>query len=100
MTAAPALPSSLTANSGRYDMDRDIVNVDGPIVFASADGYRLQTRDVAVGLKTKLMASGGPVSGQMPIGSFSANRLRANLETHSVTLEGGARLHIVQGRAR
>jgi lipopolysaccharide export system protein LptC len=93
-------PATLTANSGRYDMDRDIVNVDGPIVFASADGYRLQTRDVAVGLKSKKMASGGPVSGQMPIGNFSANRLTADLAAHSVTLEGGARLHIVQGRAR
>lgn len=93
-------PAMLRANSGRYDMDREIVNVDGPIVFSSADGYRLTTRDVAVGLKSRKMASGGPVEGRMPLGNFSANQLKADLATRTVTLEGRARLHIVQGAAR
>ena len=69
-------PATLTANSGRYDMDRDIVNIDGPILFASSDGYRLRTRDVAIGLKTKLMASeqmlaSPPVTGSC-VSSFPA----------------------------
>lgn len=93
-------PARLSADAGRYDMDRDIVNVDGPIRFVSGDGYTLETRDVAVGLKTKRIASGGPVTGTMPLGSFGAARLRADLESRTVVLEGGARLHIVQGRAR
>jgi lipopolysaccharide export system protein LptC len=93
-------PAMLRADSGRYDMDREIVNVDGPIVFTSADGYRLQTRDVAVGLKSRKLASGGPVDGQMPLGNFSANRITADLSARTVTLDGRARLHIVQGRAR
>ena len=93
-------PATLKANSGRYDMDREVVRVDGPIVFSSADGYRLTTRDVAVGLKSRQMASGGRVEGRMPLGTFSADRLRADLNTRVVTLDGRARLHIVQGAAR
>jgi lipopolysaccharide export system protein LptC len=93
-------PASLHADTGRYDMDREIVSVIGPVIFTSTDGYRLQTRDVAVGLKTRKLASGGPVDGEMPLGSFSADRIKADLGERSVTLEGRARLHIVQGRAR
>lgn len=93
-------PASLHADEGRYDMDREIVSVVGPVVFSSSDGYRLQTRDVAIGLKTRKLASGGPVDGQMPLGSFSANHIQADLGARTVTLEGRARLHIVQGRAR
>lgn len=93
-------PASLHADEGRYDMDREIVSVIGPVVFSSSDGYRLQTRDVAIGLKTRKLASGGPVDGQMPLGSFSANHIQADLGARTVTLEGRARLHIVQGRAR
>ncbi len=93
-------PASLHADTGRYDMDREIVSVVGPVVFVSSGGYRLQTRDVAIGLKTRKLASGGPVDGRMPLGSFSADRIEADLGARSVTLEGRARLHIVQARAR
>ena len=93
-------PATLKANSGRYDIDSEIVRVDGPIVFSTDDGYRLTTRDVAVGLKSRKMASGGPVEGRMPLGHFSAGRLRADLATRTVTLDGRARLHIVQGATR
>ena len=79
-------PASLHADTGRYD--------------TSSGGYRLQTRDVAVGLKTRKLASGGPVDGQMPLGNFRADRLEADLGEHTVTLQGRAHLHIVQGRAR
>jgi lipopolysaccharide export system protein LptC len=93
-------PAMLTAGKGRYDMDREIVHADGPLLFATADGYRLTTRDVAVGLKTRRLASGGPVDGQMPLGNFSADRITADLSGHVVTLEGRARLHITQGKTR
>jgi lipopolysaccharide export system protein LptC len=103
LTASIALkdgPASLHADAGRYDMDREIVSIVGPVVFSSSDGYRLETRDVMVGLKTRKLASGGRVDGKMPLGSFSANRMEADLGARTVLLDGGARLHIVQGRAR
>jgi lipopolysaccharide export system protein LptC len=93
-------PATLDAKAGHYNMDSEVVTVDGPLVFASSDGYRLATRDVAVSLKSRQLASGGPVDGQMPLGTFSANRISADLAARSVTLEGGARLHIVQRGGR
>lgn len=93
-------PATLSANAGRYNMDREVVQVDGPLVFQSADGYRVEASDVAVGLKTRKLASGGAVQGQLPLGTFSAGRITADLAERTVTLEGRARLHIVQGGAR
>ena len=93
-------PATLSANAGRYDMDRETVQVDGPLVFQSSDGYRVQASDVAVGLKSRKLASGGPVQGELPLGTFSAGGIKADLAARTVTLEGRARLHIVQGGAR
>ncbi len=90
-------PAVLAADAGRYDMDKEIVNVDGPLRFTAADGYQLITRDVAISLKTRKLASGGPVSGSMPLGSFSAGRIIADLPARTVVLDGRARLRIVQG---
>jgi lipopolysaccharide export system protein LptC len=92
--------ATLSANAGRYDMDREVVQVDGPLTFQTADGYRVEANDVAVGLKSRKLASGGAVQGQLPLGTFSAGSMRADLEQRTVTLEGRARLHIVQGGAR
>jgi len=93
-------PATIAANSGRYDMDSERVAIDGPVVFQAADGYRIETRDVAIDLTNRKMASGGPVDGRMPLGTFSANRMRADLTSRTVLLDGRARLHIVQGASR
>ncbi len=93
-------PATLKADAGRYDMNRETLMVDGPISFTAADGFRLDTRDVAVGLKTRKLASGGPVSGRLPIGSFTANQISADLSSRTVVLEGRVRLHITQRRGK
>jgi lipopolysaccharide export system protein LptC len=46
------------------------------------------------------MTSRGAVEGQMPLGSFAAGQLHANLPDRTVVLSGRARLHIVQGGLR
>jgi lipopolysaccharide export system protein LptC len=96
----PEGPSVIAANAGRYDMDKEVVSIDGPVQFTTADGYRLATRDVAIGLKTRRIASGGPVSGNMPLGSFSADKITGDLTGRTILLEGRAHLHIVQGAIR
>lgn len=93
-------PATLKADAGRYDMNQETLMIDGPINFTAADGFRLDTRDVAVGLKTRKLASGGPVSGRLPIGAFSANQIRADLASRTVILEGRVRLHITQRRGK
>ena len=87
-------PARLTANKGRYDMDAEQVQVEGPIRFDAAGGYRLDTSDALVDLKTRKLAGSGAVTGNVRQGSFSANRLRADLEARTVTLDGNARLRI------
>jgi len=95
----PEGPASLNADRGRYDMEKEQVAVDGPIKFQTADGYTLDTHDATVDLKTRRMRSGGAVSGKTPMGVFSGNRLTADLETRTVSLDGNARLRIVPRRA-
>ncbi len=93
-------PATLKADAGRYDMNRETLMIDGPISFTAADGFQLDTRDVAVGLKTRKLASGGSVSGRLPIGTFTANQISADLNARTVVLEGRARLHITQRRGK
>ena len=95
----PEGPATLRAESGRYNMDKKQVQVDGPIAFRTADGYTLDTNDATVDLNTRRMQSGGAVSGRTPTGVFSADRLTADLEKRTVTLDGNARLRIVPRRA-
>jgi lipopolysaccharide export system protein LptC len=87
-------PARLHADQGRYDMDREQVRVDGPIQFRAANGYRLDTRDATVDLKARTLQSGGAVTGAVQQGTFSANRLTADLESRTVRLVGNARLRI------
>lgn len=87
-------PAQLVANQGRYDMDTERVHVDGPIRFTGPDGYNLNTRDATVDLKARRLQSGGAVDGTVRQGTFTANRLHADLEARTVTLDGNARLRI------
>ena len=85
-------PARVDAGHGRYDMDSEKVR--------SADGYRIETRDVGIDLKSRTAASKGPVDGRMNIGTFSGDRFTADLNSRVVVLEGRARLHIDQRRAK
>lgn len=88
-----------TAETGRYDIERERITVEGPVRVDSPAGYLLETRDVAVDLPSRSVASDAGVSGRVPLGSFSAQRLRADINSRVVVLSGGARLRIVQRRA-
>jgi len=90
----------LRADRGRYDMEHQTVDVLGPIVVTAADGYRLETKDVAIDLNSQRLSSGKGVEGRMPLGRFSAGRITADLRERRVALSGRARLHIVQGGLR
>ena len=93
-------PLMIAANQGQYDLDAQRVAVSGPVRVVGPDGYRLETRDVTVDMKSRQLHSAGPVSGQMRLGQFQAGQLRADLGSRTVVLDGGARLKIVQGAVR
>lgn len=93
-------PAAIAALRGRYDMNKERVAIDGPVVFKTADGYRLATHDVGIDLPSRALASAGAIEGTMPLGTFRADHLRADLNRRVVTLDGHARLHIVQAQSR
>ena len=93
-------PVTFAAEKGRYNLETERIDVIGPILLTAADGYRLQTSDVAVDLNSRTMSSKGAVEGRMPLGRFSADRMVADVHSRQVTLTGNARLHIVQGGIR
>ena len=90
-------PATLMADAARYDPTRDRVNVDGPLHFATADGYRLDTGDVTIDLKARNLTSSRPVSGATTIGRFSAQSMHVDLDSRIVRLSGNTRIHITQG---
>ena len=90
-------PAQITADRARFDPEANKVDVLGPVRFVTSDGYQLLTSDVMVDLHDRSLRSQGAVEGRMPLGTFSANRLTADLPERTVVLEGDARLHINQG---
>ena len=92
-------PLIIMASLAQYDLDAQKIAIRGPVRVIGPDGYRLETRDVLVDLKERRLASSGPVSGSMRLGSFRAASLTADLDERKVTLRDG-RLKIVQGGVR
>jgi lipopolysaccharide export system protein LptC len=93
-------PATITADKARYNMDTQKADVLGPILFTAADGYRLETRDVALDLNKQQAVSGGGVEGQMRLGRFTAGGMTVDLPQRRVVLTGRPRLHIRQGGIR
>jgi len=89
-------PSTIVAPQARYNLDSEKLDVNGPLTYQSADGYKLSTRNVGADLNTRKIASNAPVTGQMPLGTFSAGNMQVDLTTRTVTLGGRARLHVRQ----
>jgi lipopolysaccharide export system protein LptC len=93
-------PAQLTANLGSYNYNTQTVNVDSEVNFVGADGYRMNTRGVAVDLEKKTMVGNGGVTGSTPAGTFSADSMHADLNTHTVALQGHARLQMTPSKVR
>lgn len=93
-------PATIVARKGRYDMDTEKVAIDGQVLFTGEDGYKMQTRDVTVDLKTRKIASGGPVDGKGELGTFQGGHLTGDLNTRVINLTQGVRLQIPRRGAK
>jgi len=93
-------PMQIVADRGRYNLDTQRVAIDGPVKVTGADGFHLNTNNVLIDLGQQQLASQGPAEGATNLGQFRANHIRADLNSHTVVLDGGARLKIVQGAVR
>ncbi len=90
-------PAQLVADTGRYDMRSEQVNIDGPIRFRGPNNYSLDTSNAVVDLKSRQLTGTGRVSGTTSQGVFSGDRLTADLESRTVRVEGNARLRLGGG---
>lgn len=93
-------PAQLTAVAGSYDYDAETVSVTGPVAFAAADGYRMTTSHVTIDLAHHKVIGSGGVTGAIPAGTFSAQRIVADLDQRTIALEGNARLQMAPGKLR
>lgn len=91
-------PAILSAGAGNYDFSKQLIDVIGPVNLQTADGYRMTADDVDIDLGKRLLTSKGPVEGRIPAGTFSADRIIANLAERIITLEGHARLTMEPGK--
>lgn len=90
----------VSAPSGAYHVDQERMVVSGPVNFVTDDGYRMVTSAVAVDLKYRRAFGEGGVTGASSSGSFSADRISADLSAHSVSLDGHARLRMTPGKGK
>lgn len=88
--------ATASAPAGEYDLDSETLRVSGPVRFQRPDGFMLRTADVVVALPTRKVSSVGRVDGSVPLGSFSADRLDADMETRVVRLSGHVKMRITQ----
>ena len=93
-------PLVINAERGNYDLDNQMVQVNGPVKVVGADGYRLETSNVQLDMKQHTLQSRGQVSGTMKLGTFEAGQMHADLGSRTVVLDHGVRLKIVQGAVR
>lgn len=93
-------PARLTAEGGVYDIDTEVVEVEGAVRLNAADGYSMIARGVSIDLEGRTIRGEGGVEGAVPAGSFSANAMRADLDARTVRLDGNARLRMVPGELR
>ena len=96
----PDGPARISAVGGIYDIDEDIVDVDGTVRLTAADGYAMTASGVSVDLEARTMQGQDGVEGEVPAGSFSARTIRADLSARTLALEGNARLSMTPGELR
>lgn len=91
-------PAMIHASAADYLMDRQRVVVSGPMAFSSADGYRMTARDMDIDISGRRLVSRGRVEGRIPAGTFSADRIVADLAARTIMLDGNARLRMEPGK--
>lgn len=93
-------PARISADSGAYDIEREVMSVDGQLRMSAADGYEFVASGVSVDLPARRMTGEDGVEGAVPAGTFSADRIVANLDERRISLQGNARLLMQPGELR
>ncbi|MFT8554358.1 MAG: LPS export ABC transporter periplasmic protein LptC [Zymomonas mobilis] len=86
-------PATVTAPHGRYNMDNNILTIDGTAQLVMANGYRVNGQDVVLDLDKRLITSQRPVSGQSPNGHFQGQSLNVDLINGKAVMDGRTHTH-------
>ncbi len=122
-------PALIRAGQGVYDIEAQTARVPGSILFEAEPGYRLTTSNASIAfgpqtltseggvtgttemgdfkgdrlsadLARRMLTVSGNVTGTTKVGPFSADRLTVDLAKGTIALDGGAKVHVDQGRLR
>ena len=93
-------PGKIQAPKGNYNLDKQQMDVTGPIIFTGPKGYSLLSTGATVDLKKRTMQGTGGVSGTLPQGDFKADTMNADLENRVVRLNGRATLRFSSAKAK
>ena len=93
-------PARISAEGGAYDIDAEVMTVDGPLRLSAADGYTMTARGVSVDLQSRVMVGDGRVEGEVPAGTFEADRIEVDVDERKISLRGNARLTMRPGELR
>lgn len=93
-------PAQLSAEGGVYDIQSEVVEVEGTMRVRTADGYAISASGVQFNLETRTMSGSDGVEGAVPAGTFSANSMSGDLSQRIISLDGNARLTMVPGELR
>ncbi len=91
---------SVSGSDVSYAMRSQQLSSPGIVRFRTTDGYVLDASNVLVDMAGRRMQSLGPANGQTNLGTFRADRLRADLDARTVTLTGNVQLRINQNVIR
>jgi len=90
-------PARISAEAVAYDIDREVLDVEGPLRLSASDGYALTANGVSVYLRTRKMSGSGGVEGAVPAGTFLADRIEVDINERRLSLRGNARLTMRPG---
>lgn len=93
-------PAQLSADGGVYDIESEVVDVEGTMRVRTADGYAISASGVQFNLESRTMTGSDGVEGAVPAGTFSANAMSGDLDKRVISLDGNARLTMVPGELR
>ncbi|WP_343609116.1 LPS export ABC transporter periplasmic protein LptC [Novosphingobium sp.] len=91
-------PARLEAAQGNFDIAREQLTVPGQLRFQHAGGYDMHANQVVIDVRHQTVLSKGSASGLIPSGDFSGDHMYADLDKHTVRLEGRARLRMTPGK--
>ena len=63
-------PARLSADGGVYDINQEVVTVDGELRVRTSDGYALTANGVSFNLESRMVSGEGGVEGSVPAGTL------------------------------